>query len=210
MSLSVVLVWVMCSDRALLYIVVQTVGAVAGAGVLKGLSANNTNNALCTPAPRDDVSGGQVFGIEMFITFILVFTVFATCDSLRSGFGGSGPLAIGLSLTMCHLWAVRSLYTHSRFCSSFAVLLCGTFCNKQMKNNVIWALCLAEQYVPRKRTIDIIKYFQPLTDVSLPHALNFAMNGFHCFESGTYHVGLSLYMLDLVVLLFLVVGRNVL
>jgi len=101
-----------CSGRAVLYVVVQTVGAVTGAGVLKGLSANNTNNALCTPAPSDGVTEGQIFGIEMFITFILVFTVFATCDSLRTGFGGSGPLAIGLSLTMCHLWAVRIAYCY--------------------------------------------------------------------------------------------------
>ena len=103
----------------MLYVVVQTLGALVGAGVLKGLSANivvdvlgrekefNTNALLGTPVPMDGVTLGQVFGIEMFITFILVFTVFATCDSLRSGFNGSGPLAIGLSLTMCHLWAVR-------------------------------------------------------------------------------------------------------
>ena len=96
--------------RALLYIVVQTVGAVVGAGVLKGLSttSNSANEStLCTPAPSEGVSVGQVFGIELVITFVLVFTVFVTCDSLRTGFGGSGPLAIGLSLTMCHLWAVR-------------------------------------------------------------------------------------------------------
>jgi len=106
--LMISLLWI-CSRRTILYVVVQTVGAITGAGVLKGLSANNTNNGLCTPGPSEGVSNGQVFGIEMFITFILVFTVFATCDSLRTGFSGSGPLAIGLSLTMCHLWAV-SIY----------------------------------------------------------------------------------------------------
>ena len=98
--------------RALLYIVVQTVGALVGAGVLKGLSAGITRVefALGTPAPSPDldITHGEVFGIELVITFVLVFTVFATCDTLRgAGFGGSGPLAIGLSLTMCHLWAVR-------------------------------------------------------------------------------------------------------
>lgn len=98
--------------RALLYVVVQTVGAVVGAGVLNGLTtastaSNSTNEGnLCTPSPSEGVSVGQTFGIELVITFVLVFTVFATCDSLR-GFAGSGPLAIGLSLTMCHLWAVR-------------------------------------------------------------------------------------------------------
>jgi len=85
----------------------QTVGAVAGAGVLKGLSPNNTNKELCTPAPGPGVSDGQVFGIETIITFVLVFIVFATCDSLRTGIGGSGPLAIGLTVSTCILWAVR-------------------------------------------------------------------------------------------------------
>lgn len=85
----------------------QTLGAVTGAAVLKGLSVHETNKLLGTPTPNDGVTHGQIFGIEMFITFVLVFTVFATCDSLRTGFNGSGPLAIGLSLTMCHLWAVR-------------------------------------------------------------------------------------------------------
>jgi len=101
--------------RALLYIVVQTVGATVGAGVLKGLSQNVTRESLCTPEPNPHYgfSLGQVFGIELVITFVLVITVFATCDSLRSGFAGSGPLAIGLSLTMCHLWAV-SLFTSAQ------------------------------------------------------------------------------------------------
>jgi len=95
--------------RTVLYVVVQTIGALVGAGILKGLSAGDTNSALGTPSPSQvEVSDGQIFGIELIITFVLVFTVFATCDSLRAGFGGSGPLAIGLSLTMCHLWAVRS------------------------------------------------------------------------------------------------------
>jgi len=89
---------------------VQTVGALVGAGILKALTADNTNSMLGTPAPNPAIviSKGEIFGIELVITFVLVFTVFATCDSLRSGFGGSGPLAIGLSLTMCHLWAVRT------------------------------------------------------------------------------------------------------
>jgi len=88
--------------------VVQSLGAMAGAGILKGLSPVSTNELLCTPAPAPGVSVAQTFGIELFITFILVMTVFATCDSNRTGIGGSGPLAIGLAIAMCHLWAVRT------------------------------------------------------------------------------------------------------
>ena len=49
------------------------------------------------------VTAGQGFGIELLITFVLVITVFATCDGSRNDLNGSGPLAIGLSVTMCHL-----------------------------------------------------------------------------------------------------------
>ena len=104
-------VFFVCS--AFLYIVVQSVGAIAGAGILKGLTPSSTADVVCTPKPGTGFSWGQVFGIELFITFVLVLTVFATCDSLRTGFGGSGPLAIGLSITMCHLWAVSTIF---RYC----------------------------------------------------------------------------------------------
>ena len=50
-----------------------------------------------------NVSEGQGFAIELLITFVLVITVFATCDGSRSDLAGSGPLAIGLSVAMCHL-----------------------------------------------------------------------------------------------------------
>ena len=90
---------------------VQSVGAIAGAGILKVLR-DLDKDSLCTsqPAIAGGMSLGQIFGYEFIITFVLVFTVFATCDSLRSGFNGSGPLAIGLSIAMCHLWAVRLDY----------------------------------------------------------------------------------------------------
>jgi len=88
--------------------VVQTVGAIVGAALLKGLSRDYGSNVdvVCTPKPSPGISLGQVFGIELFITFVLVLAVFATCDKNRD-MGGSGPLAIGLAIAMCHLWAVR-------------------------------------------------------------------------------------------------------
>ena len=97
--------------RAVLYVIVQSVGAIAGAGILKGLTGNDD---LCNTLPNElyDLSLGQVFGIELVITFVLVMTVFATCDSVRPALGGSGPLAIGLSIAMCHLWAVRNTAIH--------------------------------------------------------------------------------------------------
>jgi len=88
--------------------VVQSLGGMAGAGILKLLTEEGTNDSLCTPGPRLGVSLAQTFGYETLISFVLVFTVFATRDPVRTVISGSGPLSIGLSVAMCHLWAVRN------------------------------------------------------------------------------------------------------
>ncbi|XP_033754572.1 aquaporin-4-like [Pecten maximus] len=93
--------------RAVLYIVVQCLGAIIGAGLLKGMTPTRRQDSLGATVPHNDVDGGKAFGIEFFITFILIFTIFATCDKKRKDLGGSFPLSIGLSVTMCHLFAIQ-------------------------------------------------------------------------------------------------------
>ena len=93
--------------RGLLYMVAQTLGALAGAGILKGLSPDNTPQGTVGISDNNGVSVGQGFGIELMISFVLVFVVFSCVDSQRSDLGGSVPLTVGLSIAICHLWAVR-------------------------------------------------------------------------------------------------------
>ena len=52
------------------------------------------------------VNSGQGLGIEIIGTLQLVLCVLATTDRRRRDLGGSGPLAIGLSVALGHLLAV--------------------------------------------------------------------------------------------------------
>lgn len=92
--------------RAVLYIISQCVGALLGALILKSVNPEWAKSIPGHSAPGDGVTLTQAFFIEMLITFVLIWTVFATCDSQRKDLSGSGPLAIGLAIAMCHLWAV--------------------------------------------------------------------------------------------------------
>jgi len=102
--------------KATLYIIFQCLGAIAGAAILKSLipevlltDTETYGNYLGMTTPNDAIPVGvaQAFGIELVITFVLVLTVFGACDDLRNDVKGSAPLAIGLSITACHLVAIR-------------------------------------------------------------------------------------------------------
>ncbi|OQV13591.1 putative Aquaporin-4 [Hypsibius exemplaris] len=93
--------------RAVSYIGAQCLGAMAGAGLL----AASTTKAIregsfgCN-AVSADITAGQAVLIEALMTFVLVFTVLATCDTKRRDLNGSGPLAIGIAVLICHLAAI--------------------------------------------------------------------------------------------------------
>lgn len=94
--------------RAVMYVIGQCVGAIVGAGLLKGVTPSNYTGNLGATTLQHGMSGGKGFGVEFFITFVLVLTVFASADKHRRDLRGSFPLSIGLAYTFCHLFAVST------------------------------------------------------------------------------------------------------
>lgn len=58
------------------YMVVETLGAAAGYGILKALTpCENFQSGLCMTLPQQNVSTVQLFFIEFMLTFALVLVV---------------------------------------------------------------------------------------------------------------------------------------
>lgn len=71
--------------RALLYIVVQCAGAVAGTASLKSLLPEIYHGGLGHTVLALELTPAQGLGIEFFLGFILIFTVFGVCDDNKAG-----------------------------------------------------------------------------------------------------------------------------
>jgi len=92
--------------RGIFYILSQVVGAIVGAVILNELFPHPQDSSLGSSLVSEGVDVEKAFGIEFFLGFIFVFVVLSSCDDGRSDRGGSIPLAVGLTIAMCHLCAV--------------------------------------------------------------------------------------------------------
>lgn len=81
--------------RALLYVVFQCAGATAGTASIKALLPEGLQGALGhtqlfvdtlnTADKANDITPMQGLGLEFFLGFILIFTVFGVCDGNKPG-----------------------------------------------------------------------------------------------------------------------------
>uniref|UniRef100_UPI0037E8301A aquaporin-4-like n=1 Tax=Semicossyphus pulcher TaxID=241346 RepID=UPI0037E8301A len=92
--------------KAAFYLLAQCVGAIVGAAILFGVTPASVRGGMGVTTVNKSISVGNALVVELFITFQLVFTVFATCDPKRNDLKGSSALAIGLSVCIGHLFAI--------------------------------------------------------------------------------------------------------
>ena len=105
--------------RGIFYIIFQMIGAIAGAGILYGVTGNRNYTTLGVNVVSPQIAPAQGFIVELLITFLLVFVVLAATDEKRSDLGGSAPLSIGLAVAAGHLFAVSFYH--------FDILLCHDY-----------------------------------------------------------------------------------
>ena len=82
------------------YIIAQLAGGVAGAAAL-AFALGEKAGALGATVPAEGIGTGQAFFIEVFLTFLLVNTIYHTAVSGKAG--NLAPIAIGMTLTFCIL-----------------------------------------------------------------------------------------------------------
>ena len=90
-----------------LYVGAQLAGAVIGALLLKAAVVGDVEGNLGAHALNLNALDGKGGGVlvEAVLTFVLVFTVFATAID-RRGMGNLAPIAIGLAILIDHLVGV--------------------------------------------------------------------------------------------------------
>ena len=74
-----------------------------------GLTPSQIRGALGVTVPAVNINGAQAFGIELFLTFLLIFTIFAATDPGKGHRGYEIPLSIGLCVFICHMVGVGVL-----------------------------------------------------------------------------------------------------
>lgn len=88
------------------YIVAQFLGAILGAALLYGLTPGKMRGVLGATTISSDLSASQAFGLELLLTFVLVFTIFAATDPGREFRGYDIPLSIGVCVFICHMCGI--------------------------------------------------------------------------------------------------------
>ncbi|KAG5869640.1 hypothetical protein JTB14_011703 [Gonioctena quinquepunctata] len=96
---------------AVLYIMVQCIGAIGGSALLRLVTPDTRVGNLGLTVVNAELTAFQGFVVEAILTFLLVFVIHGVTDSRRKDVMGSIPLAIGVAVTAAHLCGIQ--YTGS-------------------------------------------------------------------------------------------------
>ncbi|XP_065357022.1 aquaporin AQPAn.G isoform X2 [Calliphora vicina] len=93
--------------RAVLYIIFQCLGAIAGTAAVRTLLDEAYYNGLGHTNLAANITELQGLGIEFFLGLVLVLTVFGACDANKPDSRYTAPLAIGMAVTLGHLGTIH-------------------------------------------------------------------------------------------------------
>ena len=115
-----------------LYVGAQLLGAIVGALLLKAVVVDSIEGNLGAHALNLDALAGEGTGllVEIILTFVLVFTVFATAMDPR-GMGNLAPVAIGLAVLVDHFVGVPLTGASMNPARSFGPALVANFWDDQ-------------------------------------------------------------------------------
>ncbi|XP_058791587.1 aquaporin-like isoform X2 [Phymastichus coffea] len=89
--------------RAILYVVAQSAGAIAGSAILRAVTASGKQALLGAVKLNNDTEPVQGFVVELIMALILVLVVCGATDPGKPESKPLAPLIIGLTVTMCHI-----------------------------------------------------------------------------------------------------------
>ncbi|KAJ8321675.1 hypothetical protein KUTeg_000146, partial [Tegillarca granosa] len=100
--------------RAIMYVIAQTIGAILGGLIVKGLTPSNITQYGVTGL-NSSLSVEQGLGVEIILTFVLVSVIIATTDGNRHEYG-SKSLAIGLTVATGHFSGILISILYNVIC----------------------------------------------------------------------------------------------
>nr|XP_020640191.1 aquaporin-5-like [Pogona vitticeps] len=92
--------------RLVLYVVLQLLGAIIGAGILYTVTPPEVRRTLPLNELSSGITPGEALVVETILTFSVVMCIFSSTDKRRTDSRGNSALSIGLAVTMAHLTGI--------------------------------------------------------------------------------------------------------
>ncbi|XP_063152651.1 aquaporin-5-like [Candoia aspera] len=164
--------------RFVFYVILQLLGALAGAGIIYGVTPKDIRKTLFANEISKEISSGEAFVMEMITTFSVVMCIFSVTDKRRRDSRSNSALAIGMAVSMAHLVGIYYTGCSINPARSFApAVILGTFSRCHwvfwlgpIAGAILAAIAynyiLCPQRLSREERLDIFKgYFVPEDDL---------------------------------------------